>query len=326
MRQQQTVDVENLRFSSDDLVATQQFLNRIYSPMRIDGAGQRCRTRIARRWLGDVSVDELEFNNDLAYDAAPLKRVCLCRTHSGRVVATIRGRRTEVFLPGDVTLLSPPELPYSGRLCQASYNLIMFDPRLLDRVAGESDSLRTGPVRLLGQRPVSRAAGRQLGAAVHYVQELASTAPQTPPSPLVAATAAQHLAASVLAALPNNVLTDITVEDRHDSTPVLLRRAKAFIEDNADRDIAAAEIAGAVHVSTRALQYMFRKHMDSTPTEYLRRVRLHHAHLELLAAERSRTTVSSIAANWGFGHTGRFAVYYRQVYGQSPQMTLRSGC
>ncbi len=73
----------------------------------------------------------------------------------------------------------------------------------------------------------------------------------------------------------------------------------------------------------RAIQLMFRRHRDCTPMEYLRRVRLHHAHQELLAAERAHTTVAQIAASWGFAHTGRFAVYYRQVYGQSPHSTLR---
>ncbi|WP_156763149.1 AraC family transcriptional regulator, partial [Mycobacterium sp. E787] len=33
--------------------------------------------------------------------------------------------------------------------------------------------------------------------------------------------------------------------------------------------------------------------------------------------------VTQIAARWGFAHTGRFAVLYRQTYGQSPHATLK---
>lgn len=76
-------------------------------------------------------------------------------------------------------------------------------------------------------------------------------------------------------------------------------------------------------MTPRALQYMFRKHRDCTPTEYLRRVRLDHAHRELLAADRATTSVSDVARHWGFLHAGRFAVYYRECYGQSPHVTLR---
>nr|WP_261768696.1 helix-turn-helix transcriptional regulator [Rhodococcus sp. B10] len=84
-----------------------------------------------------------------------------------------------------------------------------------------------------------------------------------------------------------------------------------------------SDIAESIYVSPRSLQYMFRKHLDTTPTEYLRRVRLHQAHLELVASDRMRTTVGQIAAGWGFGHLGRFASYYRQHYGVSPHQTLR---
>jgi hypothetical protein len=34
--------------------------------------------------------------------------------------------------------------------------------------------------------------------------------------------------------------------------------------------------------------------------------------------------VTGIAARWGFAHTGRFAVLYRPMYGQSPHHTLSS--
>jgi len=55
----------------------------------------------------------------------------------------------------------------------------------------------------------------------------------------------------------------------------------------------------------------------------MRRVRLSRAHQELIAGTPSTTTVTGIAQRWGFAHTGRFAVLYRQTYGQSPHTTLR---
>jgi transcriptional regulator GlxA family with amidase domain len=69
---------------------------------------------------------------------------------------------------------------------------------------------------------------------------------------------------------------------------------------------------------------MFRKHLECTPTDYLRRVRLHNAHQDLLAGSRATTTVAEVARRWGFGHLGRFAVHYREHYGQSPHLSLRN--
>jgi transcriptional regulator GlxA family with amidase domain len=68
---------------------------------------------------------------------------------------------------------------------------------------------------------------------------------------------------------------------------------------------------------------MFRRHLDCTPMQYVRTVRLNHAHRDLQAGNRMTVTVAGIARRWGFAHTGRFAASYRSAYGQSPHATLR---
>jgi AraC-like DNA-binding protein len=73
----------------------------------------------------------------------------------------------------------------------------------------------------------------------------------------------------------------------------------------------------------RAVQLAFRRHMDTTPMTYLRRVRLDHAHRELMAADPAEQTVTGIAYRWGFPSPSRFATYYRDVYGVLPGRTLR---
>lgn len=112
--------------------------------------------------------------------------------------------------------------------------------------------------------------------------------------------------------------------DRTDTMPPLLRRAVAFIDGNAHNAIGLADIAAAIHVTPRAVQYMFNRHLDTTPLTYLRRVRLHHAHRDLAAADPMTETVTAIAARWGWAHPGRFSVVYKSIYGQSPSSTLRS--
>lgn len=234
------------------------------------------------------------------------------------------GEPSDVFAPGEVNVLSPPELPYSGRT-RGNYDLAMFDPILFDKVAASMPSNPGQTVRLTGHRPVSAAAANQLSELIDYLRNNVLTNLQACGSELIAATAASHLAASVLAAFPNNASTDPTAVDRHDSTPTLLRRATTFVDENAHTDIALADIAVAACVTPRALQYMFRRHLDCTPMQYVRRVRLHHAHRELVASDPTHTTVTAVANRWGFLHTGRFAVMYRRAYGRSPHETLQSG-
>jgi len=316
-----SIQREELDFASDDLGVTEDFLARAYTKMSIGaGAGETASARIVRRWLGTISYDQVDLVFTMSYDAAPLGRICLCRVHEGRIEGNFIGEPTDVFVPGDVTLFSPPDLPYSGRVCNARFDLTMFETSLLDRVASTG---RDGQaVRLTGHRPVSEAASRRLDRAISYVRDVV-LADRVPTTPLVASTTASMLAAVVLSTFPTNII-DETAADRADTRPELLRRAISFIESNADTDIALTDVARSVHLTPRALQYMFRKHLDMSPMEYLRRVRMDHAHRELRAADPGSTSISIVAARWGFAHTGRFAAQYRRVYGRNPSNTLRT--
>jgi AraC-like DNA-binding protein len=74
-----------------------------------------------------------------------------------------------------------------------------------------------------------------------------------------------------------------------------------------------------------ALQLAFRRHLDITPTHYLRQVRLERAHRDLQRADPATgVTVTMIAHRWGLPHLGRFSTDYRRIYGLSPSRTLRT--
>jgi AraC-like DNA-binding protein len=113
--------------------------------------------------------------------------------------------------------------------------------------------------------------------------------------------------------------------DPSDDGPATLRRAVAHMERHAVEDIGLDDITAVAGVGSRALQQVFRRHLDTTPLEYLRTVRLDRARAELRAAgPASGATVSGVAARWHFTHPGRFSVLYRERYGENPSVTLRS--
>jgi len=123
---------------------------------------------------------------------------------------------------------------------------------------------------------------------------------------------------------PASALHDLATQDRFDSSPATLRRAVAFINEHAGRHLTVADIAAASFVTVRAVQLAFRRHLDMTPMQYLRRVRLHRAHQDLLAADPARESVTAVAYRWKFASASRFTAYYRGIYGVLPSHTLRS--
>ncbi|WP_245718266.1 AraC family transcriptional regulator [Nocardia miyunensis] len=311
-----------MKFDSGSLAATEQFLNRNYTTMQIGNVSEGpIRSHITREVMGTVSLDQLDLGFDMHYDADPLGKICLCGVESGSIEENYLDEGADVFQPGEMGILTPPQLPYSGVIRSARYTITMFEPEELTRAVSVNDP-GTAPVRLIGHRPVTAAAGRRLSTTIAHMRQLAATYDGEVPT-LVAATATQYLAAAVLEAFPNSADIDTATGDRTDAHPDAVRRAIAYMESHVGEDISAADIAAAAYVTVRALQLAFRRHLDTTPTAYLRRLRLRGAHEELTASTpESGVTVGTVAASWGFGHQGRFAALYRRHYGRSPGDTL----
>ncbi|AQZ64027.1 Transcriptional regulator, AraC family [[Actinomadura] parvosata subsp. kistnae] len=320
--------MEPLTFDSRDLGQTEEFLSKAYARMSIGSDVAGPRTRISREVLGSISVDRLWLEYAMSYDVHPLGKVCLCVVESGSIVQQVAGQEEEVFGPGDAVLFAPPDRPHAGEIRRSRYTIVMFDDALLQSVAGTSPEHGPGPVRLVGHRPVSAAAGLHLQRTIAYLRDDVLGNAAVAGEPLVASAAGQLLAASVLTALPSTAATDAasatTGADRHDAHSQTLRRAIAFIEERAGTPIGIDDIAAAARVSARALQYAFRQHLGTTPLGYLRQARLARAHAELLAGDPAATTVAAVAARWGFFHPGRFALSYKAAYGRAPSDTLRA--
>ncbi len=137
-------------------------------------------------------------------------------------------------------------------------------------------------------------------------------------TPLVATQFEQTMISALLAAQPNSTTAAIPV-------PVgsrAVRRVLAAIETEPERAWRLADLAATAGVSARSLQEAFQRELGSTPLEQLRLVRLARARRDLLAADPRQTSVTDIAARWGFFHLGRFSQVYRETYRELPSRTL----
>lgn len=101
-------------------------------------------------------------------------------------------------------------------------------------------------------------------------------------------------------------------------------RAVAFIDANAVDGITVCDVADAAYVSVRTLNRAFHRHLGVTPAAYLRGARLAGARHDLQAGRPVATTVTAVAARWGFTDLSRFAAVYRDEYGETPRATLRA--
>ncbi|MDA7086655.1 helix-turn-helix domain-containing protein [Pseudomonas sp. SA3-5] len=133
--------------------------------------------------------------------------------------------------------------------------------------------------------------------------------------------------------LLENILQVATTANLTESQPPPVERARAFhicrmartfVEDSLAVDAVptVTDICRTIGVSERALQYAFRAYVDLSPVAYLRLCRLNHVRVTLRALDPCTATVTSVAMRFGFLHLGRFAQDYRQLFDESPSVTL----
>ncbi|MEW9555076.1 helix-turn-helix domain-containing protein [Nonomuraea sp. NPDC050783] len=305
-----------------DKDAIETFLSDTYgSDMRIRSEREDPFLRFSVADAGAFFLATLQQSAVLDFRIEPLNTVVVARMASARTHRTC-GDCDQRYAGGDLFIGAYPGLPYTARLHPGEFSNCVIDPAELDKVAATAPGRRPEPIRFTSLDPVSPAAAAQWWQVQSYAADLLGNAGAAT-APLVLAGMAQLLAAATLTTFPNTALTDPTIEDRHDASPATLRRAVAFIDEHAGQDISAADIAAAGRVSIRAVQLAFRRHLGTTPTGYLRRARLDHAHHALREADPGSTTVSAIAARFGFARHSRFTALYRSTYGVLPGDTLR---
>lgn len=288
------------------------------SRLTVRGSTEDFRFEQSRWDLGEVRLDT--FGNTLRtdYSIEPLGQVLIVRMVDGVMGIDSDGTQ-RVFGRGDVALMAQPDLGYDSHLDGARMQLAGFDLGHLESVAGSDD---------LGRLSYDTLAPEQARQWTHTLDFVLRTVadPVAGASPLLLGAASRMLAASTLAAFhPTHAAPDAAgTADRADATPATLRRAVAYLEANPDLDLGVAEVAASCHVSVRALQLAFRRHLDTTPMAYLRRVRLSRVHDELRAADPAGgVTVTEVASRWGLLGSGRFTARYREEYGELPSETLR---
>lgn len=282
--------------------------------IRVTGLAAGHEVRCLRRNLGSVAIGEVLLPGAVRLDVEPSDIVVVIRRVSGTLDCPIDDEDSGGWF------LAAENVPCVLIAEGAHLAIVTVNDAVIRRVAAEHAATLPHRIRFLDARVRSRQKARVLDAAIEFVRSVAKD--EASADTVVNNAAVRGFAAAVMSSFPNNVVTPDQYRGRGNQPPAL-RQAMSYIVAHAKADIGINEIADAVHLTPRAVQYMFRRHLGTTPTEYLRHVRMEGAHRDLVTGDRATTSVGDIAQRWGFAHTGRFAVMYRENYDQSPHTTLR---
>lgn len=121
-----------------------------------------------------------------------------------------------------------------------------------------------------------------------------------------------HHAASEKKQLIEPALTPVEVTSQDEQ---FVRAATAFVEKHLGDDVSVEDLSAELGVSRVQLYRRILSLTGSTPSEFIRTLRLRHA--ERLLRE-SQLTVSEIAYRVGFGSPRSFSKYFAEMYGMPP--------
>jgi AraC-like DNA-binding protein len=102
----------------------------------------------------------------------------------------------------------------------------------------------------------------------------------------------------------------------------IMRRFRAFLEVNADKPLQIPDICAAIRVAESTLRICCREFLGVGPLKYLWLRRMEQARQALTSGAPAVRSVTEIATTYGFWELGRFAVAYRELFGESPSTTL----
>ncbi|MFP3385837.1 GlxA family transcriptional regulator [Tritonibacter sp. SIMBA_163] len=109
----------------------------------------------------------------------------------------------------------------------------------------------------------------------------------------------------------------VSLQSRNGMRNTHLAKAIQVMHDNLETPISPAVIARDLGISTRQLERLFGKYLNSSPKKYFMEMRLERARHLLLQSEAS---ITEVAMACGFESPGHFSRVYRATFGVTPML------
>jgi len=164
-------------------------------------------------------------------------------------------------------------------------------------------------------------AGRAWSKTVRFVTEEVPLLRALPNCEPMVRQIEQMLVNTLLHVQPHNY-TEELLKKAPNIAPRHVKIAEDYMVEHCRENVTIDELVRIAGVSARTLYKGFQQFRGLSPMRFLKTTRLDKAHEALKEASRS-SCVTEIAMEFGFRQLGRFAVEYRQRFGESPSDTLK---
>lgn len=302
-------------FESTDIDETRELISRVMQPHSLipsgrgNGRSHMDFVKIGRLGIGTIAFGTAMRVNVEEVDGYYLMMFCI----SGEAEVSVAGRNVRVN--SERGILRAPGEPFSALLSPDCEQLVMrIDPASF---RGGDDG-RKAPKRF---DPVVPLSSDSMRAWKEQLRLVASS-----PELLSSACANSNVGSNVEALLVSLLDAGRTNSAQHYAdrvgVPGFVRRAEELMHAQLSAPLRLIDIAEAAGVPVRTLCDGFLHFRQTSPMQYLKQLRLERARQAILESP-SDVRIASIALDCGFSHLGRFAISYRERFGELPSDSVR---
>lgn len=150
--------------------------------------------------------------------------------------------------------------------------------------------------------------------------DIAKTAPEVIAHPEAAHGLEQALIEAMVACLTTAETSEERWAQRRHS--LIMQRFYRLVAEYPGQPLYVPEICKSIGVAERTLRVCCQEQLGTSPKHFLMMRRMQLARRDLKMADSKATTVTEIAARYGFWQFGQFAATYRSIFGELPSVTL----
>lgn len=184
------------------------------------------------------------------------------------------------------------------------------------------------PTRYAWRPAANSEAARELQQGLHRMLPMLHQIERKHADVLDPEALARSLQAGILAlfcrALASNSPASSLPNIHRDRRMGLVRRARDLMESRIAEPVRIEALCAATGASWKILERAFFEVYSLSPRRYLTLRRLSLARRRLLAGSPATDSVTGIATTCGIYHAGRFSAAYRELFGETPSVTLAS--
>lgn len=291
------------------------------NPIRAAQRSSRADVRINCLYLPRMHLTYVQYGAAIdVHPAHPTDHYLLLLSLNGKV-QSCTASESVVCSRGQAALTSPSILSSTRSNAESTRMNLAIYQETLDRCLAA----------FLGERPrtplvfrrdvdLRRGPGRSLASFITWSIQEFDLDDDLLRNPLLLSQFEDWVLTALLTRQPHSFSEAFSEGDRR-ALPRDVKRTIDYIQAHADHPITVEDLVSVSGVPGRTLYRHFRDFTGYAPMAYLRKVRFERVREDLKRASPTES-VTDLALKWGFRHSGRFSMAYRQSFGESPSQTL----